>query len=381
MPSSWAGIRSGIGALAAAVVVAAMAAGPQPGCSRDEPAKKAPAASEARPPKPVVHVAAQDDDLRVMVAELAAEKACSLIRGQFRGLRDPERPGVVTGSLWIRGCKITQRGTKVTFQLSAQGWQWAEKRQHKAGATFVVRQYVRFAVDASIPGALDTAYDRGTHVVSLWFTPSALPEVQFSPIGDVEVDEKGAWSSVLGAVSSVFASSPDEQAADQARDQGIHEFKKQFADGLSVTIDLCKGLPRFNLGRPPKGQMVAPDVGETHQVPAELHENGLLLFGPYPAPKGMTVQMRPRSGAVHTEILCQDQAEILAKSFAEGSVPPRVRTLAARDVRGDGTLRAKGQSCLVVVAARPIAPATAPVVFDWKRPVAEASVGPLVDCE
>src|SRR5262245_46556450 len=310
MRSSRAAIGSAVGAVAAAVAVAAMAAGAQPGCSRDEPAKKPPAASEVRPPAQPVHVAAQDDDLRVMVAELAAEKACTLIRGQFRGLRDPERPGVVTGSLWIRGCKITQRGTKVTFQLSAQGWQWADQRQRKAGATFVVREYVRFAVDATIPGALDTAYDRNTHVVSLWFTPSALPEVRFSPIGGVQVDEKGAWSSVLGAVSSIFASSPDEQATRQARAPGIGEFTKQFADVLSVTIDLCKGLPRFNLGRPPKGEMVAPDVGETHQVPADLHQGGLLLFGPYPAPKGMTVQMHPRSGTVHTEILCQDQAEI-----------------------------------------------------------------------
>src|SRR5262249_39906609 len=70
-----------------------------------------PAATTARPP---LRDAAGDAALRVMLAELASRKACSLIQGQFRPLRDPQRHDVVTGTLWIRSCQITNRGAHVT---------------------------------------------------------------------------------------------------------------------------------------------------------------------------------------------------------------------------------------------------------------------------
>jgi hypothetical protein len=68
--------------------------------------------------------AAADKDLRIMVAELAAAKACEMMRGQFRGLRGAKRPGVVTGVFWMKGCRIAQRGTDLTFHLSSDGRQW-----------------------------------------------------------------------------------------------------------------------------------------------------------------------------------------------------------------------------------------------------------------
>src|SRR5262245_41943667 len=70
------------------------------------------------PAKPPIRGAVGDSDLRVMLAELAAAKACAMVKNQFRALRDPERPAVATGILWIRDCEITSRGTAVTFRLS-----------------------------------------------------------------------------------------------------------------------------------------------------------------------------------------------------------------------------------------------------------------------
>src|SRR4051812_14360538 len=82
------------------------------------------------PPPPPAHApmrgATGDADLRVMLAEVAAAKACTLVKGQFRALRAPDRRDVATGILWIRTCRITNDGTQVTFHLGASGWQWAQ---------------------------------------------------------------------------------------------------------------------------------------------------------------------------------------------------------------------------------------------------------------
>lgn len=334
------------------------------------------------PAKQPSRVAVQDDDLRIMLAEIASAKACELIRGQFRGLRDPARPQTVTGIFWIRGCRITARGTHVTFQLSGNGWQWTAKATKKAGATFAVHQYVKFAVEASIPGKLDLAYAPSSHVLSLWYTPSGEPAVTVTPIGGVDVDAKGAWSSILGGLSSAFGSSPDQQGQRQAKREGTAQFKQQFADGLSVTVDLCSGLSRFGLGRPGTGKMVPADVGETTMVLAELQPGGLLVFGPFLAPDGMTARFHVRTGAVSAAIFCAKDGEAVADDFINGR-PPSRKPLAAQDLRGGGILRTPGGRCPVVLVTRPLSPAGAPATFDWQRPVhenAQSTGGPLIHC-
>jgi hypothetical protein len=338
-----------------------------------------------KPPPPAKQpsrVAVQDDELRVMLAQIASAKACDLIRGQFRGLRDPARPGTVTGVVWIRGCQITQRGTDVTFRLSANGWQWTAQKTKKAGATFAVRQYVKFGVDATILGKLDLAYAPGTHVLSFWYTPAREPVVTFTPIGGVDVDEQGTWSSIVGALSSVFGSSPDKQGQRQATREGTAQFKQQFADGLAVTIDLCSGLSRFGLGRPGTGKMVPPDVGETHRVLAELQPDGLLVFGPYLAKKGLTAHIHVRGGPVKAALHCADDSEDVADAFMHGR-PQAGKPLAAKEVRGEATLRTPPGSCPVVLVARPLAPSGAPAIFDWQRPPSEAAQstgGSIIRC-
>jgi hypothetical protein len=331
---------------------------------------------EAKPPR---RTAMQDESLRVFLADIAAAKACNLIRGKLRALRDSERPDVATGVLWIKDCKIDSRGTKIDFQISGEGWQWAEETTKKAGATFEVAQYVRFAVDARIPGSLDIAYGKKSHVLSIWFSPTERPEIDFETIGEVEVDEQGAWSSILGALSAAVGQSPDQQGEQQAQDKGTFEFTRSFADGLSVTIDACRGLMRFSLGRPSTGEMVEPDVGETRDIPVELEPDGLILLGPYPAPSRMTAQVNVREGAVRAELYCHDDGEKLADAFLHGG-GAAPEPLASKLVRGEATLRARRPGCDVVFAARPVG---GRAVLDWKRPTSEearAAGGPLIEC-
>src|SRR6266540_2474493 len=120
----------------ASMIMALTAALLASGCRRKHDAESPPPIPRLPAAREPIRGAVGDSDLRVMLAELASAKACTMIRGQFRGLRDPERPDVVTGVLWIRGCKIDSDGTQVTFHLKCSGWQWAQQSQHKAGGTF-----------------------------------------------------------------------------------------------------------------------------------------------------------------------------------------------------------------------------------------------------
>jgi hypothetical protein len=358
--------------------------------SKDAPppvASVAPVASADPVPvaKPAERGAVGDSDLRVMLGEIAATKACELVRGQFRPLRAIDHPDVVTGVMWIRECKITSAGTKVTFVLSGNGWQWADQKQKKAGATFAVRQYVKFGMTATLPGALDIAYDRHDHILSLWLTPSQLPEVTFTPVGGIAVDTEGAWSSVVGAIGTLFASSPQHLATGQAKEQGGHELEKQLADGLSITIDLCTGLSRFGLGREPKGKMDLPDAGETRRVPIDLQPDALMVFGPQlVGTAGFTANVDSPSGLVHVELACRDQAEALAAAYADGRPLPVIKTLAAKDIVGKGSLRIGKAACQVSLVARQTVPNAPVVTFDWQRPPAEiarSTGGPIIACE
>ncbi|HEU4726806.1 MAG TPA: hypothetical protein VFT22_02925 [Kofleriaceae bacterium] len=354
------------------------------GCRREPGESDGPGEPDPRPaPRATqpLRGAAGDDDLRVMLAELASSKACAMMKGQFRPLRAPDRHDTVTGVLWIRDCQIANHGTRVTFRLAGNGWQWAEQTKKKAGGTFVVRQYVRFGVEVELPGSIDLAYDDATHVASLWFSPAADPAIEFAPVGGVEVDRKGLWSSVIGGISSLFASSPERQAEHQARREGTRQFEHELADGMALTIDLCTGLSRFNLGRPPRGAMQAPDAGESHAVPVELSPGGLLAFGPQLAPDGMTIQVAARRGGVRIALACADKAEQAAQAFLDGDLAT-IPELASADVRTTRRLHVPAQRCPVVVLARSLDDA-APVVFDWQRPPGEAARstgGPLIRC-
>jgi hypothetical protein len=344
-------------------------------CKRRECAPTPPPAAS------VVRGAAGDEDLRAMLTELASAKACQLIRGGFKPIQSADNPAVATGVLWIRGCQVSSDGTRVTFHLTGNGWQWQHERKVQAGGTFEVRQYVRFTVDTRIQGAFDVAYDRTSHVASVWFTPARIPDVGFQPIGEVEVDEKGTWSSIIGSLAGTFAESPEESATAQAKSRGTGQFQQQLSAGLAATINLCTGLTRFNLGRPPKGEMQPPSVGETKSRPVEVHPGGVLIAGPQDASHGMTIDAEVARGAVRINLVCASEAERIADTIVAGRVPGPGPVLAGADVRRRATLRLRRARCPVMVVASPLG--NTPARFSWQRParqIARASGGSIIDC-
>lgn len=326
--------------------------------------------------------ASGDSDIRVMLSELASSRACAIIRGGFHGLRASTHPDVVTGVLWIRECEITNVGPRVTFQIAGNGWSWIDEAKAKAGGTFAVRQYVRFSIAATIRGELDIAYDRGAHVATLWFTPEKAPAVKFKTIGDIDVDSQGVWSSVVGALGTAFASSPEDAALGQATSQGTRNLSAQLANGLAVTINLCTGLSRVRLGRPPKGEMGVADVGETFRVPVELQPDGIMLIGPQSAGRGMSLRATASQGAVKLSLVCAEHADTVATEFLQGRVDTDVPTLGSVEVRTKARLEIKPTTCPVVVVISPLEDAQAR--FAWERPTAEiarSTGGPLIHCK
>lgn len=319
-----------------------------------------------------------------MLAELAEGRGCDAMKGQFRALRDKARPDVVTGVLWIRGCDVRRRGTDLTLELATNGWQRVEQEKDAAGATFEVAQDVRFAANVTIPGSLDVAYEPSTHIASMWFSPTRAPQVRFRPIQEIEVEEEGAWAETVGALGTLVGQSPENQAEDQAKQEGKRDMASELSQGLGATTDLCSGHVRFDLGRPAKGKMYPAGIGESKKITNEVHATGMLLFGPYPAPTGMHANVEVTQGTVRAALVCRGEAEKLATAFVDGVELPEVKLLAMKDLDGEGTLAIGKARCQVTLVVRAIPDATgAPARFRWTRPTkewAESTGGAKIKC-
>jgi hypothetical protein len=351
-------------------------------CSHDhsDPAPRAAPPPPAPQPK---RTAVGDADLREMISEIAAAKTCTLIRGGFLALADAKNPDAYSGVLWLRDCHTTRDGTHLALTVEGDGWQWADQQTKKAGGTFEVHEYVRFHVKTTLAGSLDVGYAPSTHVVTMWFTPDRAPDVKFEPIGAIPVDEQGAWSNVVGSLSSTFGSSPSEQADGQARDQGTERFQRKLTEGFAATFDLCTGLLRFGLGRPALGAMIPATPGDSPRVPVVLQPGGVMIYGPYPAPHGLTIDTDARTGTFHLAIMCNREAQQVAAAFVAGAPMPAVRTLASRTVAGHARVTAKPASCPMSVVAWSMGPTAPAVVFDWQRPPRQAAAvigGPVLEC-
>ena len=332
------------------------------------------------PPAKPIRGAVGDTDLRVMLAELASAKACEMMKGDLRSLNAKGRPDLTTGVLWIRDCKISNDRTNVTFHLAGLGWQWTDKVQKKAGGTFEVHDYAKFAVDATLEGNIDIAYDTKTHVMSLWYSPTKSPDVKFTPLAALDVDAKGVWSSVLGELSSAFGDSPEEQSKDQAKVEGTEQFQNQLVQGLTVAVNLCTGYQRISTGRPPKGQLGPENPGESLKRAVEFEPGGLLAFGPYSAHDGMHVSVKS-DGPIRVGVACADAVYPVAEAYVNGKPEPPIKMIAEADVNGTGSLAVKSQRCKVAVVARSLAKQK--VTFEFQRPpreIAQSTGGAMIHC-
>ena len=341
-----------------------------------EPAKPAVATKPAMPLRDAVG----DRDMHALISDLASAKACEQFEHNMKGLLAENDPARITGVLWIRRCKITLDGNRMVFELGGNGWQWNETTKHQAGGTFVVKQWVKFGVDVALTGSLDLAYDRGSHIVSVWFTPVQPPQVRFTPVGSISVDSKGVWSSIVGSLGSIFGKSPHKLGAAEARTQGLDQFQKAFAQGFSITANLCTSEVVFSLLKKPKGTMDPPEIGQTEHVAAELQPDGVMTFGPFPAPAGMTIDASVEGGSARLYLACLDQAEQVAQAFLDGK-PNHAKPLAGEVVRGHAILKAPPGGCRVAVVARSIL--AKPVMIRFERPhheATQAAGGPIVPC-
>ncbi len=332
-----------------------------------------------QPPPPPQRTAAEADNLRVMLAEIAALKACERAQGTFRGLSGGPEAGT-TGTLWLDGCTATQDGKDMTLQLSGKGWRWLQRSPEKVGADFEVSQYGRFAVTVTVRGTMDIAYAPDSHIATLWFTPEGAPEVSFQSIGDVAVDKEGLWATVVAGAASLFATSPDEKADQKLESEGREKFEKRFAKGYAVTLDLCTGELATGFGHPPAGEMVGkPSEGPA--VEATLHRDGVLLSGPHDRKQPLEVVANMKtSGGIQLQVVCEEDATQVAQAMLDGRALPVVKPIASAKLIGSKTLTVPPGGCSVVVLTRPLAGNERSVSYSYQAKPAKPDSQPLATC-
>jgi len=105
--------------------------------------------AEASPARARV-TTSDDKNLGVLLAEIVDSRACQYLRNTYRALHGVQNPDVVAGTLWIHECAIESDGTNVTVRLAGDGWEWLHQKKEEAEAHFVVQQYIKFHVAATI---------------------------------------------------------------------------------------------------------------------------------------------------------------------------------------------------------------------------------------
>jgi hypothetical protein len=150
---------------------------------------------------------------------------------------------------------------------------------------------------------------------------------------------------------------------------------------MTVAIDLCTGYQRFTMGRPPKGELGPADPGETKEKPVAIAPGGLLVFGPFMAPDGMTVKINS-NGPLRIGLACEDDVRPAVDAFVNEQPEPAIHTLDQVEVNGSGSLKIKPQKCKVAFVAKSLSQER--VTFGWQRPaseIAQSTGGPAIRCD
>jgi hypothetical protein len=334
------------------------------------------------PPKPEepLRDATGDAEVRILVADLLSGRACEQALHHFGGIKDKKRKTVITGEVWVRDCKIANEGANVTVSLAGNGWQWADQDQKKAGGTFGVHQYVKFELTAKLTGTIDVAYDPPTHIASLWFTPKGEPEVVFKPLGEIEVDRESTWASIVGGAGALIGKSPEDSAETAAKKEGKGAIEHAAASGFEISVDLCKNAMRMSKKRLPKGQMPKPSVGETEKIEVEVQNYGVMIYGPYDAHEGMTIDAEVTGGSAKVNLACISDAETTAQAFLDEKANT-AKPIKSELVTGKAVLKLPKERCPIAVVIRSTQPT--PVQVSFVRPAEEARAakgGPLASC-
>ena len=316
-----------------------------------------------------------DPHFRELLVAIADSRACKEVRNTFHSLRSSDSPDTVTGDLWISECNIESHGTHLKFHFGGDGWQRVDQSTKKLGAKFSVNEYVRFHASAMLEGTLDLAYEPKTHIATLWFKPTRSPDVKFEPVGNVDVDAHGLWSSIIGGIATAVGKAPAKEARKQVEQLGQQSFASKLDDGMTVTFNACSGSTRSQFGLLPPGTEAPLDVGDTTKVEVELKRGGVLIFGPEYATRPVSIDVRATSGPVHVEAACLDQTEKLTKAYVAGEPLPQIETIAAAQVTGHRQLALARPRCPFAVIARSEG---GTVSLRWKREPPPGAA--LIDC-
>lgn len=330
-----------------------------------------------------------DPNFMAALTDVATSRACERLENQFRSLESDGRDGQpsVTGTLWIKECQtgsVDGDPREMALSINAEGWRWLYREKEKLGAEFEVSDYARFDVAVDVAGQLDAVYDPRAKVMGLWFLPKGEPQVRFSQVGDIEVDEEGLWASALGGVASVFMHSPEKLTTETFQQLGRKKINQKLAEGLSAAVDFCTGQTFTQLAKLSKEQLISSveqkPASETRHV--QMHPDGLVIAGPFSA-ESETLQIKingTSANQLRAQLVCQDSAERLAGAFMKNESLPDVRVLATNEGGSLLTVDAAPGNCPIVLITRPSGKSERPFNFSY-RVTEQRTMKPIADCE
>ncbi len=325
------------------------------------------------------------------LTDVAAGRVCEHLEGRFRNLKSEGRDhqdAAVTGTLWIKECRagsVEGNPHILALSIKAQGWRWIYQKKEKLAAEFEISEYGKFEVAMDIQGRLDAVYNPREKVLALWFLPQGEPELNFSQVGDIEVNEEGLWASVLGGVASVFMQSPETMAAETFEALGRKKLVRKLEKGFSIAADFCSGRVVVRMAKMSRQELVSSleeKVGESQAHHAQMHPDGLIVAGPFSAgSEKLQIKISGTSGnQLHAQLVCQEEANRMASAFLNDKRMPEVQTLTDNRAGSLLTMEASSDNCPVVLVTRPAGPAKTPFDFNY-RVNEHRAMKPLADCD
>jgi hypothetical protein len=333
-----------------------------------------------------------------LLTNLSAANACTKLAGSFLGIVDGKHDGPEhasaerVGRWWIQDCQIKQDGDHLDVHLAGPAWQWVAEKKKQLGAKFNVAQYIPLDVTLDMRGQLDLAYVEDRDVISIWFTPVKPVKAKVVPTSQPDVDAKGLWSRVLGALVTVTTfDSPEERAADSVKQTGSRRLQERFNKGLTITVDLCSGqadqVPvALDEGVTPKRPFpLAGRIWEQNER-VHLHPGGLDVSGPFGENKKMFAEVEvEKGGAVTAELVCMSQVPELVRAFLKGKRLPELAPKAKAVVLASSpaTLIAEpDESCRpLALVTRPSSESSDSSVFRYVVYEEGSDARPLVPCK
>lgn len=311
---------------------------------------------------PPTRTATQDDALRRLMLDIAANRACEALEGRFVPLpenRDVRPSGVLPladGRLWTRRCEATRQDDSLRVTLSGRGWQWVEQsRAGPLGSRFTVRGTVRFDAALQVEGQLDVRYDSEQRLAMVLLTPSQPPAARVTPLGTVPVAPDGGWSGLVAGLGGLLGMDPQTQARQLLEAEAGATLERELARGLTFSLDLCNQQPDVTLGaladgeRPPPHPY--PEDGRTwlDNSHGRVRAGGLDLSGPWgggEAPLRVDAAIE-RGQSMDVTLLCEDDATALAASYLATGVPAAPSGLERRTITASasGALELRSDRC------------------------------------